>query len=216
VLAQFVIDTTGRPDMLTFKVLKSTHDLFTASVRASLPNMRFSPAQVGGKAVKQLIQMPFEFSMGQASSGPLQPVVVTARGLAASGVAPTGPTVARTPPVNIVGVPPRGAQATQAPPGAYLEYQVTKPVSPRPGNTAPRYPDMLRSAKVEGEVLAQFIVDENGVADTASFRVLKSTHDLFSITVRDALAGFRFYPAELNGRPVKQVVQMPFQFTLAK
>ena len=52
VLAQFVVDTTGRAEMSTFKVLKSTHDLFTESVKASLPNMRFEPALVGGHAVK--------------------------------------------------------------------------------------------------------------------------------------------------------------------
>ena len=75
VLAQFVVDTTGRADMLTFKVLKSTHDLFTATVRASLPNMTFFPAEVGHKKVKQLIQMPFEFSTGSLDNGQLQPVV---------------------------------------------------------------------------------------------------------------------------------------------
>ncbi len=47
----------------------------------------------------------------------------------------------------------------------YFEFQVEKQVSPYPGNTAPRYPDMLRSANVEGEVLAQFVVDTTGRAD---------------------------------------------------
>ena len=32
-----VVDTTGRADMSQFKVLKSTHDLFTNAVKASLP-----------------------------------------------------------------------------------------------------------------------------------------------------------------------------------
>jgi TonB family protein len=211
VLAQFVVDTTGHIDMGTFKVVKTTHDLFTASVRATLPNMTFLPAEVGGRKVKQLIQMPFEFSMGQSVNGPLQPVIVTARQNPAAGS-----TVQTAPTMKVVTAPPRGAQTTTAPQGTYLESQVTKAVSPRPGNRAPRYPDALRQANVEGEVLAEFIVDENGVADTTSFKVLKSTHDLFSITVRNALADFRFYPAELNGRTVKQVVLMPFQFSLAK
>ena len=63
VLAQFVVDTTGRADMSQFKVLKSTHDLFTNAVRSSLPQMKFYPAEVGGKKVKQLVQMPFQFSL---------------------------------------------------------------------------------------------------------------------------------------------------------
>jgi protein TonB len=49
--------------MSTFKVLKSNHDLFTNAVKQSLPAMKFSPAEVGGKKVKQLVQMPFQFSL---------------------------------------------------------------------------------------------------------------------------------------------------------
>ena len=51
------------PTCATFKVLKSTHDLFTNAVKAALPNMKFYPAEVGGKKVKQLVQMPFQFSL---------------------------------------------------------------------------------------------------------------------------------------------------------
>jgi outer membrane biosynthesis protein TonB len=40
----------------------------------------------------------------------------------------------------------------------FLEFQVESAVTPAPGSEAPRYPDALRSAGVEGEVLAQFVV----------------------------------------------------------
>ena len=85
-----------------------------------------------------------------------------------------------------------------------------------PGNPAPRYPDMLRSANVEGEVLAQFVVDTTGRADMSSFKVLKSTHDLFTNAVKSSLPNMKFYPAEVGGKRVKQLVQMPFQFSLTK
>src|SRR5207247_1275315 len=62
----------------------------------------------------------------------------------------------------------------------YFEFQVLKGVTPLSGNMPPRYPDMLRSANVEGEVLAQFVVDENGNAEVQSLKILKSTHDLFT------------------------------------
>ena len=68
----------------------------------------------------------------------------------------------------------------------YFEFQVEKQVSPYPGNAAPRYPDMLRSANVEGEVLAQFVVDTTGRADMSTFKVLKSTHDLFTNAVKSS------------------------------
>ena len=98
----------------------------------------------------------------------------------------------------------------------YFEFQVEKQVSGVPGTTNLRYPDMLRSANVEGEVLVQFVVDTTGRADLSSFKVLKSSHDLFTNSVKNALAQMRFYPAEIGGRKVKQLVQQPFNFTLTK
>jgi protein TonB len=98
----------------------------------------------------------------------------------------------------------------------YFEFQVEKQVAGAPGNASPRYPDMLRSANVEGEVLVQFVVDTTGRADMGSFKVLKSSHDLFTNSVRQALSQMRFYPAEIGGRKVKQLVQQPFNFTLTR
>jgi periplasmic protein TonB len=98
----------------------------------------------------------------------------------------------------------------------YFEFQVEKQVAPAPGNSGPRYPDMLRSANVEGEVLAQFVVDTTGRVENGSVKILKSSHDLFTTSVRQALNGMRFYPAEIGGRKVKQLVQQPFNFTLTR
>ena len=98
----------------------------------------------------------------------------------------------------------------------YFEFQVEKQVAPAPGNGGPRYPDMLRSANVEGEVLAQFVVDTTGRADMSTFKVLKETHAMFTSAVKAALPNMKFYPAEVGGRRVKQLVQMPFQFNLTK
>jgi len=98
----------------------------------------------------------------------------------------------------------------------YFEFQVEKQVAAMPGQSPPRYPDMLRSANVEGEVLAQFVVDTTGRAEMNTYKVLKSSHDLFTNSVKQALANMHFYPAEVGGRKVKQLVQMPFVFSLNK
>ena len=98
----------------------------------------------------------------------------------------------------------------------YFEFQVEKPVVPAPGSTAPRYPDMLRQAGVEGEVLAQFIVDTTGRAENGSLKILKSSHDLFVQSVKNALPNMKFIPAEVGGRKVKQLVQQPFTFSISK
>jgi len=98
----------------------------------------------------------------------------------------------------------------------YFDFQVEKPVAPVPGTGSPRYPDILRSASVEGEVLAQFVVDTTGRVEVATFKVIRKSHDLFEAAVRSALPNMRFLPAEVGGRKVKQLVQQPFVFALQK
>jgi len=63
VLAQFVVDTLGRVDVLTFVALQSDHAQFTAAVRASLAQMRFLPAEYGGHKVAQRVRQPFQFTV---------------------------------------------------------------------------------------------------------------------------------------------------------
>src|SRR4029078_12939409 len=47
----------------------------------------------------------------------------------------------------------------------YFEFQVEKQVAPMPNNAGPRYPDMLRSENVEGELLAQLVLDTRRLAE---------------------------------------------------
>ncbi len=98
----------------------------------------------------------------------------------------------------------------------YFEYQVEKPVMAVPGSPTPRYPDILKSAGVEGEVVVAFVVDTTGRADINSLKILKSTHELFAAAVRTALPSMRFLPAEVGGKKVKQLVQQPFAFNIVK
>jgi TonB family protein len=98
------------------------------------------------------------------------------------------------------------------PPPAYFEFQVDRPAHPLSGQPAPTYPDELRAAGMPGRVLAQFLVDTAGRADSTTFRVLRTSHALFSAAVRRAVLATRFAPAELNGRRVPQLVQQMFDF----
>jgi protein TonB len=78
----------------------------------------------------------------------------------------------------------------------------------------PRYPESLRQAGVSGSVLVQFTVDTTGRVDAKSIKIMQSTHDLFSEAVRQSLGGMRFKPAEVNGKRVPALAQMPFEFQL--
>jgi protein TonB len=98
----------------------------------------------------------------------------------------------------------------------YFEFQVEKQVRSVPGSPQPHYPAALKKAKVSGDVLAQFIVDTTGRADMSTFKVLQTNRQEFADAVRDILPEMRFYPAEIGGQKVKQMVQQPFTFAVSK
>jgi protein TonB len=75
---------------------------------------------------------------------------------------------------------------------------------------------MLESARVEGDVLVQFVVDTSGHAEMGSFKVLKSSNDLFTSAVKKVLPRMQFYAAEVGGHKVRQLVQMPFGFKVPR
>lgn len=62
-VVQFVVDTTGLVIPGTLKVVRSGHALFTQAVQNALPGLRFLPARVGARNVKQLAQMVYHFEV---------------------------------------------------------------------------------------------------------------------------------------------------------
>jgi TonB family protein len=61
-VVEFVVDTTGVPDMDTFGSVAATHPLFTESVRRAVTVSRFSPATLAGVRVRQVVHLPITFS----------------------------------------------------------------------------------------------------------------------------------------------------------
>ena len=98
----------------------------------------------------------------------------------------------------------------------YSGDQVERQVYLRRGSPSPRYPNSLRAAGVEGQVTALFVVSETGQVESATVRFTRSDDPLFEKAVREALAEMRFIPAEIGGKKVRQLVQMPFVFTLTR
>jgi periplasmic protein TonB len=104
-----------------------------------------------------------------------------------------------------------GGHATDQP---YFDFQVEKQASPYPGSPTPRYPDMLQTAGITGEVIAQFVIDTSGHVEMGTFKVIKSDNDLFTDAVKSVLPRCRFYPAEVGGRHVKELVEEPYVFNM--
>ena len=193
VLAQYVVNADGSIDVSTLKIVKATRAEFANAVREALPTIRYSPGEVKGKKVRQLVQAPFAFALNRQ------------------------PDTARSDQPRIGGNRSnvRAAGATDSTlDHPYFDFQVNKPAQPLPGVKGPAYPPELRSSKVEGRVLVQVVVNADGTPDMSSFKVLKSDHDAFSLAVLRSLTEMRFSPAQVNGKNVKQLVQLPFQFAL--
>jgi protein TonB len=98
----------------------------------------------------------------------------------------------------------------------YFEFQVEKPAEMLAESPKPKYPSVLESSGIAGEVQAQFVVSSAGKADMDSFKVLKSTNELFTQAVRNVLPRMKFSPAMIGGKPVNQLVQQSFQFAVPR
>ena len=98
----------------------------------------------------------------------------------------------------------------------YFEFQVEKPAEMLQDSPKPKYPSVLESSGIAGEVQAQFVVSSSGKADMDSFKVLKSSNELFTQAVKNVLPRMRFSPAMIGGKPVNQLVQQSFQFAVPR
>ena len=101
-------------------------------------------------------------------------------------------------------------------PGSGNEWRGNEAMMRVVAQVKPRYPESLRVAAIDGRVLVQFKVDTLGTIDPSSIRILSSTHELFSRAVREALGGFRFRPAEVDGHRVIALAEMPFEFSIRR
>ena len=70
VTVRFVVDTSGFADAESVEILDSSNPQFEASVRSALPHMRFSPARLNGRRVRQLVEQPFRFKVNMPGPSP--------------------------------------------------------------------------------------------------------------------------------------------------
>ena len=96
----------------------------------------------------------------------------------------------------------------------YFPDEVDNPAAYDPRSRAPAYPDSLQRLGIEGSVTAQFIVDTTGRAADSTLQIIGFTHQPFAQSVRDALPGMLFRPAELQGSKIRQLVQQTFSFRM--
>lgn len=80
----------------------------------------------------------------------------------------------------------------------------------------PHYPDLLRQARIEGDVVLDVIVDTAGKVEPASIRVVRATHPGFVAPSRAYVREALFRPARVSGRAVRVLVRVPIAFRLRR
>lgn len=78
----------------------------------------------------------------------------------------------------------------------------------------PTYPDLLRQAGIQGQVLLEALIDTTGRVQGASISVVSATNPGFVEPARRALIATLFRPARVNGRAVSTLVRVPFAFSI--
>lgn len=114
------------------------------------------------------------------------------------------------------GTDPAGTATGSGDDAPFWFEDVERAAAPLGRQRQPRYPEALRSARVEGGVTVTFVVDTLGRVEPASIRITESAHALFEPAVQAALKQTRFRPARVRGGPVRQLVQQRFVFALTR
>lgn len=114
------------------------------------------------------------------------------------------------PPAAVAGPPPTAIRSMDLLPDTVrVGGDIKEPKKIR--HVAPVYPDIAQSAKVQGVVILEVLVDHNGgVADA---RVIRSV-PLLDQAALDAVMQWKFTPTLLNGNPVSVLMTVTVNFTL--
>ena len=80
----------------------------------------------------------------------------------------------------------------------------------------PGYPDLLRSAGIEGRVVVEAVLDTLGRVERGSLRIVSSTHALFVPEASALVLGSRYRPGRFGGMAVRVRIQVPVNFALRR
>jgi TonB family protein len=171
---------------------RNPYAFVTAAERAAT-EWTFEPAST---AMTLVVSFAFTLTNGENAGAPAaSPTLSPVRGLSRPGP------------------PPAGATANTAPGAAGQRVRVGGPIKPprRLVNVNPIYPEEAKAAGVEGVVLLQIAIGEDGSVIDA--RVIRSIPELDQAAI-DAVLQWRYEPTLLNGYPIEVDMNVTINFTL--
>ncbi len=78
----------------------------------------------------------------------------------------------------------------------------------------PHYPEKLREMGIEGEVVLDVVIDENG--KPVEIKVVRGKYPQFVSAAIESIKNSTFYPAEMHGKPVSVRIRIPIKFRLVE
>jgi len=78
------------------------------------------------------------------------------------------------------------------------------------------YPELLKQAGVQGEVVVQAVIDTLGRVEPSSVRIMSSSNPGFNEPARNVVLKSLFRPARVHGRAVRVLISLPVQFRLTQ
>ncbi len=187
VLLEFVIDTMGRVEEESIKILRSTNTAFEAPAREVIRQSLYSPGRVRGQAVRVLVSQQIGFTIQREPdterSRRQRPAVTGER-----EITPSPPTLVVTDSAAVDELP----RLLASPPF--------------------QYPDSLRGVGIEGVVVLEFVIDTTGHTEPSSITVVESPHPAFSEIAKDAVLVSVYSPGRKDGVPVPVRVRESLTF----
>ena len=151
----------------------------------------------------EVAQMDLQLAKAQADARAIEEIARELDGRARVSNSPQAQFGGATPGLRVAG--------PGAPAGAPVRVGGNVPPPTKTRHIAPVYPPIAQSARVQGVVILEAVIDEQG--RIAEARVLRSI-PLLDQAALDAVRQWEFTPTLLNGAPVPVIMTVTVQFTL--
>jgi len=194
---RFVVDASGRVDPETVVLWSDPDTAALAGLRGRLAPVRFRPGEHEGRSTRTRVSVDLRWAAGRAS-----PVLESATWN--PGVPSTSP---RTEPSG--GPEPRGVKDVEVLPVLLNGDEVQLALQRL-------YPPALLKAGIGGSTQTRFVVDREGRVDPSSIVVAATSDGAFAQASATVTAMMRFRPAQVNGRAVPVLVQIPITWVIEK
>ena len=93
----------------------------------------------------------------------------------------------------------------------------TTAVNPQPrfiSSPKPKYPPDLKMSGIGGQVWFEYVIDQSGLVERNSFRIISSTDPEFTVAATPTVLGAHFCPGLVRGVPVRTRVRSSVSFRI--